>query len=171
MLSIKEKVAYGLGDAASNIVFQTVMLFLAVYYTDVVGLSAGVVGTIFLGVRIFDALTDPLMGMVADRTNTRWGKFRPFLLWLALPYGVTTVLAFTSFDLSADNKVLYAAGTYALLMTVYTAINIPYSALGGVITRRSCRASDGSELSICDGVDGRIARGDSDGAAQQTTRG
>ncbi len=134
MLSTKEKVAYGLGDAASNIVFQTVMLFLAVYYTDVVGLPAGVVGTIFLGVRIFDAVTDPIMGMVADRTTTRWGKFRPFLLWLAVPYGAATVLAFTSFDLSPDGKALVAAGTYALLMTVYTAINIPYSALGGVMT-------------------------------------
>ena len=134
MLSIREKIAYGLGDAASNIVFQTVMLFLAVYYTDVVGLTAGTVGTLFLGVRVFDAFTDPLMGYLADRTETRWGKFRPYLLWLALPYALSTVLTFTSFDLSPTGRLVYAAATYALLMTVYTAINIPYSALGGVIT-------------------------------------
>ena len=134
MPSLREKIAYGLGDAASNIVFQTVMLFLAVYYTDIVGLSAGTVGTLFLGVRIFDAITDPLMGMVADRTETRWGKFRPFLLWLAVPYGLVTVLAFTKLSLGPTYQVVYAAATYALLMTVYTAINIPYSALAGVMT-------------------------------------
>ncbi len=134
MLSIKEKIAYGLGDTASNIIFQTVMMFLLIYYTDVVGLSPGVVGTLFLVVRIFDAVTDPVMGGLADRTHTKWGQFRPYLLWLALPFGIISVLAFTKFDLSDHGKVVYAFVSYSLLMVVYTAINIPYSALGGVLT-------------------------------------
>lgn len=134
MLSIKEKVAYGLGDTASNIVFQTVMLFLAFFYTDIFGISPAVVGTMFIVVRVFDAITDPIMGGMADRTQTRWGKFRPYLLWLALPFGLISVLAFTTPDLSDSGKIVYAYVTYALLMLAYTAINIPYSALGGVLT-------------------------------------
>ncbi|PKI13889.1 glycoside-pentoside-hexuronide (GPH):cation symporter [Colwellia sp. 12G3] len=134
MLKIKEKIAYGLGDTASNIIFQTVMMFLLIYYTDVVGLSPALVGTLFLVVRIFDAITDPLMGAMADRTKTKWGQFRPYLLWLAIPFGLISVLAFSTFDLSENGKIIYAFATYSLLMIVYTAINIPYSALGGVLT-------------------------------------
>jgi GPH family glycoside/pentoside/hexuronide:cation symporter len=134
MLSIREKIAYGLGDTASNIIFQTVMMFLLIYYTDVVGISPAVVGTLFLVVRIFDAITDPLMGALADRTNTKWGQFRPYLLWLALPFGAISVLAFTTPELSQSGKLVYAFITYTLLMMVYTAINIPYSALGGVLS-------------------------------------
>ena len=134
MLSVKEKVAYGLGDTASNIVFQSVMLFLAFFYTDVFGISPAVVGTLFIVVRIFDAVTDPVMGAINDRTNTKYGKFRPYLLWLAIPFGVISVLAFTTPDLSEDGKIVYAFVTYGLLMLAYTAINIPYSALGGVLT-------------------------------------
>ncbi|MDT0603338.1 MFS transporter [Thalassotalea castellviae] len=134
MLRMKEKIAYGLGDTASNIIFQTVMMFLLIYYTDVVGLSPALVGTLFLIVRIFDAITDPLMGAMADRTKTKWGQFRPYLLWLALPFGLISILAFTIFDLSDNGKIIYAFATYSLLMIVYTAINIPYSALGGVLT-------------------------------------
>lgn len=133
-LSIKEKFGYGLGDTASNIVFQVVMTFMMFYYTDVFGISAAAVGTMFLIVRIFDAITDPIMGGIADRTNTRWGHYRPYLLWFALPYGVLAVLAFTTPDFSPSGKLIYAYITYTLLMTVYTAINIPYSALGGVMT-------------------------------------
>ncbi|WP_416307924.1 glycoside-pentoside-hexuronide (GPH):cation symporter [Neptunicella sp. SCSIO 80796] len=134
MLSIREKIAYGLGDTASNIVFQTVMLFLSFFYTDVFGISPAVVGTLFLVVRIFDAVTDPLMGAMTDRTNTKYGKFRPYLLWMALPFGLISVLAFTTPDLSPQGKIIYAFVTYGLLMAAYTAINIPYSALGGVLT-------------------------------------
>ncbi|MBJ2137253.1 MFS transporter [Paraglaciecola chathamensis] len=134
MVSVKEKIAYGLGDTASNIVFQSVMLFLSFFYTDIFGISPAVVGTLFLVVRIFDAVTDPLMGAMTDRTKTKYGKFRPYLLWLALPFGVISVLAFTTPDFSEQGKVIYAFATYALLMIAYTAINIPYSALGGVIT-------------------------------------
>lgn len=135
MVSAKEKIAYGLGDTASNFIFQTVMLFLTFYYTDVVGLSAAAVGSMFLLVRIFDAITDPLMGSLADRTRTRWGSYRPYLLWLALPFALCSVLAFTSPQWLPENgKLIYAFATYALLMLMYTAINIPYSALGGVIS-------------------------------------
>ncbi|WDD97516.1 glycoside-pentoside-hexuronide (GPH):cation symporter [Thalassomonas actiniarum] len=134
MISIREKIAYGLGDTASNIIFQTVMMFLLLFYTDVMGLSPATVGTMFLVVRIFDAVTDPLMGNIADRTKSRWGQFRPYLLWLAFPFAIISILAFTTPDLSADNKLLYAFVTYTLLMVAYTAINIPYCALGGVLT-------------------------------------
>jgi len=134
MLQIKEKIAYGLGDTASNIIFQTVMMFLLMYYTDVVGISPAIVGTIFLIVRVFDAVTDPLMGALTDRTQSKWGQFRPYLLWLTIPFGVISVLAFTTFDLSENGKIAYAFFSYTLLMIAYTAINIPYSALGGVLT-------------------------------------
>lgn len=134
MLTKREKVAYGLGDTASNIVFQTVMLFLTFFYTDIFGISPAVVGTMFLLVRIIDAVTDPLMGALADKTQSRHGKYRPYLLWLALPFALCSVLAFTTPDLSANGKVIYAFATYTLLMLAYTAINIPYSALGGVLT-------------------------------------
>ncbi|WP_421132779.1 glycoside-pentoside-hexuronide (GPH):cation symporter [Alteromonas sp. A079] len=135
MVGAKEKIAYGLGDTASNFIFQTVMLFLTFYYTDVVGLSAAAVGSMFLLVRVFDAVTDPLMGSLADRTRTRWGSYRPYLLWLALPFALCSVLAFTSPEwLTEDGKLYYAFSTYALLMLMYTAINIPYSALGGVLS-------------------------------------
>ncbi|WP_076411109.1 glycoside-pentoside-hexuronide (GPH):cation symporter [Shewanella sp. UCD-KL12] len=134
MISIKEKVAYGLGDTASNIIFQTVMMFLLLYYTDIVGLSPAAVGTMFLIVRVFDAINDPIMGALTDRTSSRWGQFRPYLLYLALPFGVISVLAFTSPELSDTNKLIYAFITYTLLMVCYTAINIPYCALGAVLT-------------------------------------
>lgn len=134
MISIKEKIAYGLGDTASNIIFQTVMMFLLLFYTDVMGLSPAAVGTMFLLVRVIDAVTDPLMGNIADNTKTKWGQFRPYLLWLSLPFAIISVLAFTTPDLSDDNKIIYAFVTYTLLMIAYTAINIPYCALGGVIT-------------------------------------
>jgi len=134
MISVREKIAYGLGDTASNIIFQTVMMFLLLFYTDVMGLSPAAVGTMFLLVRIIDAVTDPLMGNIADHTKTKWGQFRPYLLWLALPFAIISVLAFTTPNLSDDNKIIYAFVTYTLLMIAYTAINIPYCALGGVIT-------------------------------------
>ena len=134
MLSIKEKIAYGLGDTASNIIFQTVMMFLLIFYTDVVGIPPEVVGTLFLAVRLIDAVTDPLMGSFADRTQTRWGQFRPYLLWFALPFGAISILTFVTPDFSLSGKIIYASITYILLMLAYTAINIPYSALGGVLT-------------------------------------
>ena len=136
-LPVSEKFGYGLGDLASNIVFQVVINFMMYFYTDVFGIGAAAVGTLMLVVRLFDAITDPLMGGIADRTNTRWGRYRPYLVWIAIPYGILAVMTFTTPDLSDSGKLIYAYITYALLMTAYTAINIPYSALGGVITSDS----------------------------------
>ncbi|QPL42246.1 MFS transporter [Pseudoalteromonas sp. A41-2] len=134
MLTTKEKIAYGLGDTASNIIFQTVMLFLTFFYTDIFGISPAVVGTLFLVVRVVDAITDPLMGALTDSTRTKYGSYRPYLLWLAVPFGVISMITFTTPDLPESGKVIYAFITYTLLMLVYTAINIPYSALGGVLS-------------------------------------
>ena len=133
-LSVREKIGYGLGDTASNIVFQAIINFMMNFYTDVFGITAAAVGTLMLVVRVFDMFTDPIMGGIADRTETRWGKYRPYLIWTSIPYAILAVLVFTTPDLSQSNKLIYAYITYALLMTAYTAVNIPYSALGGVIT-------------------------------------
>ncbi|WOH36156.1 glycoside-pentoside-hexuronide (GPH):cation symporter [Thalassotalea fonticola] len=133
-LSVTEKLGYGMGDAASNIIFQTVMTFLAFFYTDIFGISAAAVGTLFLSVRLLDAITDPVMGAVADRTETKWGKYRPYLVWLCIPYAAICILTFTTPDWSENAKLVYAFVTYGLLMIMYTAINIPYCALGGVLT-------------------------------------
>lgn len=135
MISRREKIAYGLGDTASNLIFQTVMLFLAFFYTNIFGISAATVGTMFIAVRLIDAVTDPLMGLLADKTRTRYGQFRPYLLWLVIPFAVCSILAFTTPDLTERGKVIYAYITYTLLMLAYTAINIPYSALGGALTK------------------------------------
>ncbi|RBP51671.1 glycoside-pentoside-hexuronide (GPH):cation symporter [Arenicella xantha] len=134
-LSFKEKVGYGLGDTASNIVFQVVLNFMMYFYTDIFGITAAAAGTLMLVVRLFDMVTDPIMGGIADRTNTRWGKYRPYLIWVAIPYGLCAVIAFSTPDLAQSGKLLYAYITYALLMTAYTAVNIPYGALGGVMTK------------------------------------
>ena len=107
MISVKEKVAYGLGDTASNFVFQTVILFLTFYYTDVVGLNPATVGSLFLLVRLIDAVTDPLMGSLADKTRTRWGAYRPYLLWMALPFALISVLAFTTPDADYNSKLIF----------------------------------------------------------------
>ncbi len=133
-VTFKEKIGYSLGDTASNLFFQTFILFITIFYTDVFGLSASAVGTMFLITKIWDAINDPIMGMIADRTKTRWGKFRPFLLWFAIPFGIFGVLTFTTPDLSPTGKLIYAYVTYTLLMMLYTVINVPYSALMGVIT-------------------------------------
>jgi GPH family glycoside/pentoside/hexuronide:cation symporter len=129
-----EKAGYALGDTASNFFWKTFEGFLLLFYTDVFGISAAQAGTMFLVTRLWDAVNDPLMGILADRTKTRWGRFRPYLLWLALPVAAGGVLCFTTPDLSEQGKVWYAFGTYTLMMMLYTAINIPYSALMGVMT-------------------------------------
>ena len=133
-LSVREKVGYGIGDAAANFIFQTMIIFQLAFYTDTFGITAAAAGTLFLVVRVFDAAFDPLMGVVADRTNTRWGKFRPWILWTAVPFGIMGFLAFTTPDLSPTGKLAYAYVTYILLMMVYSANNLPYSALSGVMT-------------------------------------
>jgi glycoside/pentoside/hexuronide:cation symporter, GPH family len=136
-LSVREKLGYGVGDAASNLYFYTFITFLPIFYTDVFGLPAAAMGTMFLVTRIWDAVNDPIMGMIADRTNSRWGKFRPYLLGLGLPMAVAGVLTFTTPEFSAAGKIVYAYITYTLLMMLYTAVNVPYSALMGVITPNS----------------------------------
>lgn len=136
-LSVKEKIAYGLGDTASNIVFQVVANFMLVFYTDVFGIGAAAAGTLLLVVRIFDAITDPLMGGIADRTRTRFGSYRPYLLYLAIPYGILAVMAFSVPDFSDSGKLIYAYVSYAAMMLLYTCINIPYAALGGALTSNS----------------------------------
>ena len=136
-LSIKEKVGYGLGDTASHFVWDMVGFWILIFYTDTFGISAAAAGTIMLIARVWDMLSDPLMGIIADRTTTKWGKFRPYILWMAVPYSVLAVLTFTTPDLGPTGKMIYAGVTYFLLMTVFTAINLPYSSLGAVMTSDS----------------------------------
>ena len=136
-LSFKEKIGYGLGDTASHFVWDMVGFWILIFYTDTFGISAAAAGTIMLIARVWDMVSDPIMGIIADRTNTRWGKFRPYILWMALPYSVLAVLTFTTPDLGQTGKVIYAGVTYLLLMTVFTAINLPYSSLGAVMTSDS----------------------------------
>ncbi len=133
-LSVVEKVGFSLGDAASNIYFQTLISFGTIFYTDVFGLSTAALGYLFLASKIWDAVNDPIMGMIADRTQTRWGKFRPFLLWFAIPFGIMGALAFTTPHFGSTGKLVYAFFTYNLLLMLYTVVNVPYSALMGVMT-------------------------------------
>lgn len=141
-LTFKEKVGYGLGDMASNLYFQTFVLFLPIFYTDVFGISAAAMGTMMLVTRIWDAVTDPLMGVVADRTQTRWGKFRPYIAGFAIPLAIAGVLTFTTPGFGTTGKLVYAYITYMLLMTLYTIVNVPYSALMGVITPNSMERTE-----------------------------
>lgn len=136
-IALGEKIGYGLGDLASNLFFQTFNILLLYYYTDIFGLAAAWVGTMMMVARLWDAVSDPLMGVIADRTNTRWGRYRPYLLWMAVPYGVIGFSIFANPTLDDAGKKIYAAVTYVAMMTAYTAINIPYSALMGVMSRSS----------------------------------
>ena len=136
-LPFKEKVGYSLGDAASNLFFQTFIVFLPIFYTDVFGLAPAAMGTMFLVTRIWDAVNDPIMGTIADRTNSRWGKFRPYIAGLAIPFAIGGVLTFTIPDFGDTGNLIYAYITYTVLMMLYTAVNVPYSALMGVITPNS----------------------------------
>ena len=133
-LSVREKVGYGIGDAAANFIFQTMVMFQLAFYTDTFGIAAAAAGTLFLVVRVWDAVFDPIMGVVADRTVTKWGKFRPWILWTAVPFGIMGLLTFTTPPFSGHGKLIYAYVTYIVLMMVYSANNLPYSALSGVMT-------------------------------------
>jgi GPH family glycoside/pentoside/hexuronide:cation symporter len=133
-ISMREKVGFSLGDSAANFIFQTMMLLQLSFYTDSFGISAAAAGLLFLVARLFGAVFDPIMGAISDRTVTRWGKFRPWILWTALPFGIIGFLAFTTPNFGHTGKLIYAYVTYLLLMAVYSANNIPYSALSGVIT-------------------------------------
>ncbi|EGJ99381.1 MFS transporter [Dysgonomonas gadei] len=133
-ITLKEKIGYGFGDAASSMFWKLFGSYLMIFYTDVFGLPAAVVGSMFLITRIWDSLFDPIVGMVADRTDTRWGKFRPYLLFLAIPFAVIGVFTFFTPGLDYTGKVIYAYVTYSLMMMVYSAINVPYASLLGVMS-------------------------------------
>jgi len=136
-ISLQEKIAYSLGDSASNFYWKTFEFFIVFFYTDVFGLSAAAMGTMMLVTRLADAVADPVMGTIADRTRTRWGHFRPYLIWGAIPFALAGVLTFTTPNLGSGAKLIYAYVTYTSLMFIYTAVNIPYSALMGVISPNS----------------------------------
>lgn len=133
-LSIREKLAYGLGDSAANLVGASQATFLMFFYTDILGISAQAAGIILLVSRLVDALNDPIMGTLADRTQSRWGRYRPWLILTAVPLAIALVLSFTAPELGPTGKVVWAIVTYNVLMIVYAANNIPYCALSGVIT-------------------------------------
>ncbi|WP_353496387.1 glycoside-pentoside-hexuronide (GPH):cation symporter [Vibrio sp. CB1-14] len=133
-ISLKEKIGYGLGDTACGFIWNATMILLAFFYTDVFGIPAGIMGTLFLVSRILDAITDPLMGSLVDRTRTRFGRFRPFLLWGAIPFALTSMATFYTPDFSEIGKIIYASITYISLTLVYTFINVPYCAMPGAIT-------------------------------------
>ncbi len=141
-ISLKEKVGYGLGDMGFNFFWANISAFLLVFYTDVFGISAAAAGTMMLVTKIVDAFTDPVMGAIADRTKTKWGKFRPYLLWGGLPMAAAGVLTYTTPGLGEGGKLIWAYGTYTLMMLMYTVLSVPYSALSGVITARSQDRTD-----------------------------
>jgi glycoside/pentoside/hexuronide:cation symporter, GPH family len=134
-LSVIEKIGYSLGDLAANLIFQTLVTFLAFFYTDVFRIPPATAATIIFAVGMLGAFVfTPVIGLVADRTHTRWGKFRPWVLWTAIPFGALSLLAFSTPSLTGQAKVTYALVTYSLLVLVYVANNLPYSALSGVLT-------------------------------------
>lgn len=133
-LSIKEKIGYSFGDIATNFFFQSMILYQTRFYTDTAGLSAVAVGSMFLVLRLADAVFDPVIGALSDRTQTRWGKFRPWVLFTAVPFGLVFWLVYVTPDIGPHGKLIYAYITYTLVMMLYSANNTPYSALMGVMT-------------------------------------
>ena len=133
-ITFGEKFGYGLGDLASNLFWMQFVWFLNYFYTDVFGLTPTVLATMILVVRIWDSVNDPIVGVIADRTNSRWGKFRPYLLWGAIPFGIVGALTFTTPNFSPAGKLTYAYITYASMVLIYTIVNIPYSSLMGVVS-------------------------------------
>lgn len=142
-ISRKEKVSYGMGDLACNTVFTVVSSYLMFFYTDIAGIGLAAVGTIMMIARIVDAVTDPMMGIIIDKTNTKWGKARPYVLWMAVPFAVISVLMFLSPDVGSTGKFVYALITYVMFCVVYTALNIPYQSMLSNLTD-----NDGERLSF-----------------------
>jgi GPH family glycoside/pentoside/hexuronide:cation symporter len=138
-ISLKEKIGYGLGDAASSMYWKIFSMYLLFFYTDVFGISAAAAGTMFLITRIWDSLFDPVVGVMADRTKSKYGKFRPYLLWVAIPFAVIGIFTFYTPGFAETGKLVYAYITYSLMMMVYSLINVPYASLLGVMS------SDGKE--------------------------
>jgi len=135
--TIWEKIGYGFGDMSSSMFWKIFSYYLPFFYSNVFGLRLADAGTLLLITKLYDAVSDPVMGMIADRTNTRWGKYRPYLLWMAIPFAIAGVLTFTTPDAGYAFKLSYAYFIYILMMTAYTAINVPYGAMLGVITPSS----------------------------------
>jgi GPH family glycoside/pentoside/hexuronide:cation symporter len=133
-LGLGEKLGYGLGDMGFNLYWTTIASFLAAFYTDTFGINAAAAGTMLFVTKIIDAFTDPAMGAIADRTKTRFGKFRPYLLWAGIPMAAAGVLTFTTPDLNEGGKIIWAYVTYSFMMLIYTVLSTPYSALSGVMT-------------------------------------
>jgi len=133
-LSVREKIGYSLGDLSANLIFQTLMTFLAFFYTDVYRIPPAAASAIIFTGGMIGAFFNPVMGAIADRTNTRWGKFRPWILWTAVPFGVMAILAFSTPDFGEKGKIAYAMITYIILVLAYSANNLPYAALSGVLT-------------------------------------
>jgi glycoside/pentoside/hexuronide:cation symporter, GPH family len=133
-ISTLEKIGYSLGDLSANLIFQTLMTFLAFFYTDVYRINPAAASAIIFAGGMVGAFFTPVMGVIADRTNTRWGKFRPWILWTAIPFGIIALLAFSTPNFSEGGKITYALITYIILVLVYTANNLPYAALSGVMT-------------------------------------
>ncbi len=136
-ITLLEKASYGCGDFASSMFWKLFSMFLLFFYTDIFGISAAAVGTMFLVTRIWDAANDPIMGAIADRTHSRFGKFRPYLLYVAVPFAIIGALTFTTPNFDYSGKLIYAYVTYTLMMMIYTMINVPYSSLLGVMTNNS----------------------------------
>ena len=133
-IRLSEKIGYGLGDMSSSMFWKLFGAYLMIFYTDVFGISAAVVGTMFAITRVWDSFFDPIVGVMADRTTSRWGHFRPYLLYLALPFGLIGILTFLTPPFGETGKIVYAFITYALMMMVYSAINVPYASLLGVMS-------------------------------------
>ena len=133
-ITLRDKVGYGFGDMASSMFWKIFGMYLAFFYTDVFRIPAAAAATMFLITRLLDAVVDPMLGIMADRTKTRWGKYRPYLLWIAIPFAVMGAITFYTPDFGATGKLVYAYITYITMMIVYSAINVPYASLLGVMS-------------------------------------
>jgi len=134
VLGMREKLSYGVADMGFNFYWANIATFLLIFYTDTFGISAAQAATLLASIKLINAFTDPLIGAVADRTSTRFGKFRPYLVWMSIPLAAAAVLTYTTPDLDADGKLLWAYGSYLAMMVCYTCVNIPYNALSGVMS-------------------------------------
>lgn len=137
MAKLSEKIGYGMGDMSSSMFWKIFSYYLPIFYSDVFGLTLAQTATLMFVTRLWDTVSDPMMGVIADRTKTRWGKYRPYLLWFAAPFAIAGVLLFTTPDWDNQGRLIYAYITYILMMTVYTGINVPYASMLGVMTSDS----------------------------------